>query len=248
MVKRLFVILMAGVISMVAAGCSLKGSEDKDKYTATVEAESYYIPVEVPGKITDVFVKQGDKVKVGDKVAQIDTTSLELQKKQAEAALSIAKLKQEDLPSGTKDNLKGQAQAAVDQAQASADLIQNQINKAAVTAVLEGTISDVLIHKGEMAAAGMNVARVIDLKNKYIKVYIEESKRNAVKLGDVLSLYAEGKVVSEGKIVFIASESEFTPKNVEKKSDKEKTVFQIKLGLSEVEELQPGMLVDVVIK
>lgn len=248
MFKKLFVLFLTCTIGISASGCSLNAKDDKNKYTATVEAESFYIPAEVSGRINEVYLEQGSNIKAGEKVAAIDTKGYELQKKQAEASLQLAKLKLDDLPSSTKDNIKEQAQAAVDQAQAAVDLAQLQIDKALVVSVNDGVISDIFIHKGEMASAGMNIAKAIDLKNKYIKVYVEESKRNSVKLGGTIEIYANDKKLTDGKIAYVAPESEFTPKNVETKSDREKTVFETKIKLDEAVELSTGMLVDALIK
>ncbi|MFL0268806.1 HlyD family secretion protein [Candidatus Clostridium radicumherbarum] len=246
--KKLIALLMTCTFLATITGCTAKQADDTNKYTATVEAESVYIPSETNGKLSDLSIKQGDIIKSGDKIAVVDTSALALQKKQAEADLTMAKLKLDDLPSKASDNIKQQAQAAVDQAQASVDLIQLQISKATITSSIDGTVSDVFIHKGEMAAQGMNIAKVINLKDKYIKVYVEEAKRNAVKLGDSLPIYYNDKKLADGKVVFIAPQSEFTPKNTESKSDKDKTVFEVKISLSDAADLYPGMMVDVVIK
>jgi HlyD family secretion protein len=248
MLRKAGIMILAGTIAVSAAGCSLGAKENMDKYTATVEAESFYIASEINGKVTELSLEQGAEVKVGQKLAQIDVKSYEIQKQQAEAALRLAQLKKEEVPDKAKDNIKEQAKAAVEQAQAAVDLAQLQIDKAQITASIEGTVTDIFIHKGEMALAGMNIAKAIDLKNKYIKVYMEEEKRSLVKLGDVLPVYAEDKKLSDGKIIYIALKSEFTPKNVEKKSDKEKTMFEVKLKLEEAADVSPGMFVDVEIK
>ncbi len=248
MIRRIVSFILAAAVAFGAVGCSFGTKEDKDKYTATVEAESFYIPAEINGKITELSISQGDTIKAGQKLAQMETKSYELQKQQAEAVLTLAKLKLEDISDKAKDNVKEQAKAAVDQAQAAVDLVQLQIDKAQISASREGTVSDIFVHKGEIAAAGVNIAKAIDLKNKYIKVYIEEEKRGIVKLGDIIPIYSADKKLAEGKVIYISPQSEFTPKNVEKKSDREKTVFEIKLSISEGSELSPGMLVDVEIK
>lgn len=248
MLRKLFTLILVGIIGLSAVGCSLESKDNKDNYTATVEAESFYIPAEVTGRVYELNVEQGSIIKEGAKIAAIDTKAYELQKKQAEANLKLAKLKLEDLPSNAKDNIRSQAEAIVDQAQAAVDLAQLKIDRASVTASNDGIISDIFIHNGEMASQGMNIAKAVDLKNKYIKLYIEESKRNLVNLGETVSVYANDKKITEGKVVYIASESEFTPKNVETKNDKEKTVFEVKIKLDDIVELSPGMLVDVEIK
>jgi HlyD family secretion protein len=248
MFKKMLVITLSAAIFIWAAGCSLGTKENKDIYTATVEAESFYIPSEVSGKVVELSIEQGTVIKAGDSIAKIDTSIYELQKQQAAANLKLAKLKLEDIPEGAKDNVKEQARAVIEQAQAALDIAQAQIDKAAVASLNEGIVSEVLVHKGEMATAGMNIAKVINLKNKYIKVYVEEEKRNLISLYDSIPVYFNGIKFDDGKVVYISPESEFTPKNVEKKSDREKTVFEVKLKLSEKADLKPGTLVDVEVR
>jgi HlyD family secretion protein len=248
MFKKATYVLLAAIVALGAAGCSLGVKEDTDKYTATVEAESFYIPAEVSGKLSEVLIEQGGTVKEGQVIAKVNSGVYELQKKQAEASLKIALSKKNDLPDIAKDSLEEQAQAAVEQAQAAVDLAKLQVEKSEIKAQGEGVVSEVFVKRGEMASAGMNIAKVINLKDKYIKVFIEEEKRGLVKLGDVIPVYYDGEKLDEGKIVYVSSQSEFTPKNVEKKSDKEKTVFQIKIKLSETSELYPGMMVDIIMQ
>jgi HlyD family secretion protein len=248
MYKKIISFILASAVSLTTVGCSLGAKENKDKYTATVEAESFYIPAETSGRVVDLSIKQGDSIKAGDKIAKLDASVYELQKNQAEAGLEMAKLKQEDMTDKAKDNVKEQAKAAVKQAQAAVDLAQLQIDKASVVSLNAGVITDVFINKGEMASAGMNIAKAINLQDKYIKVYIEEEKRNIISLNEMVPVYFNNLKLDEGKVIYIAEQSEFTPKNVEKKDDREKTVFQVKLRLSEKSDLKPGMLVDVEVK
>jgi HlyD family secretion protein len=248
MYKKVIAFILALSVAVTAVGCSLGTKGNKDKYTATVEAESFYIPAETSGRVVDLSVKQGDSIKVGDKIALLDAKVYELQKNQAEAGLQIAKLKQKDLPSSAKANVEDQAKAAVKQAQAAVDLTQLQIDKSSVVSLNAGVITDVFISKGEMASTGMNIVKVINLQDKYIRVYIEEEKRSIISLNDVIPVYFNNLKLDEGKVIYIAEESEFTPKNIEKKDDREKTVFQVKLKLSEKSDLKPGMLVEVEVK
>jgi HlyD family secretion protein len=248
MFKKAAYVLLAGIVALGAAGCSLGVKEDSNKYTATVEAESFYIPVEVSGKVTEVSIEQGSTVKEDQVIAKVSSEVYELQKKQAEASLKIAKSKKDDLPDSAKESLEEQAEATVEQAQAAVDLAKLQVEKSEIKAQGEGVVSEVFIKRGEMASAGINIAKVINLKDKYIKVFVEEEKRSLVKLGDTIPVYFNGEKKDEGKIVYVSSQSEFTPKNVEKKSDKEKTVFEIKVKLSEGLELYPGMMVDIIMQ
>ncbi|MBL4938617.1 HlyD family efflux transporter periplasmic adaptor subunit [Clostridium sp. YIM B02515] len=245
MIKKIFSLITVTVLLLNFSGCSLKGEEKSNKYTATVEAESFYIPAEISGKIENISVEQGKEIKANQVVAQIESKGLEIQKQQAEAVLNIAKLKKDDLPSKASSKVKDQAEEAVKQAQASVDLLSLQIEKTKVTSANDGVISDVFLHKGEIASPGMNIAKAINLKTRYVKIYVEEEKRNEIKLNSNFPIYYNGKDLGQGKVIYISPESEFTPKNVEKKSDKEKTVFEVKLKLDDNTTLMPGTMVDV---
>lgn len=248
MYKKSWSFILAAAVILNFTGCGIKTEDASNKYTATVEAESFYIPAEVSGKIALINVEQGSEIKADEVIAELEDKSLELQKQQAEAALKIAQLKRDDLPSRASSKTKSQAKEAVKQAQAAVDLVKLQIEKTKVMSAMDGIVSEVFLHKGELAAPGMNIAKAINLKSRYIKIYVEEKKRNAVKLSSSMPLYYNGENLGEGKIIYISPESEFTPKNIEKKSDREKTVFEVKIKLQDNTSLMPGTMVDVEIK
>lgn len=249
MLRKSLIGIFIGAAVVITSGCSFANNDqDKNKYTATVEAESFYIPAEVSGKVMELNVNQGTNIKSGQKAAQIETTAYELQKKQADAALKMAEDKQGDVPDNAKDSVKNEAQAAVDQAQAAVDLAQLQVSKGSVLTANEGTIVDVYVHKGELVSSGMNIAKAINLNTKYIKIYLEETKRNSIKLGDSIPVYSDDEKIGEGKVIYISPESEFTPKNTETKSDKEKTLFEVKLSLGSNTDAAVGALVDAEVK
>lgn len=248
MYKKSWSFILAAAVVLTFTGCSIKTEDNSNKYTATVEAESFYIPAEVSGKVTSIGVDQGSEIKVGQVIAEIEDKGLELQKQQAEAALKIAQLRRDDLPSRASSKIKSQAKETVKQAQASLDLVKLQIEKSKVMSAMDGMISEVFLHKGEVVTPGMNIAKAVNLKSRYIKIYVEEKKRNAVKLNNSMPIYYDGKDLGEGKIIYISPESEFTPKNIEKKSDREKTVFEVKIKIQDNISLMPGTMVDVEIK
>ncbi|GFZ34239.1 hemolysin D [Clostridium zeae] len=246
MIKKVisFILLLT---TLSLAGCSTNKNSNNNIYTGTVESENFNISSEVTGKINEINITEGSLIKSGDKIVQVDSKSYELQKQQAEATLKIAKAKQSDIPDSAKTSIKEEAQGAIDQAQASVDLAKLQIEKTTITSYIDGTITEVLVHKGDLVTPGMNVAKVTDLKNKYIKIYIEESKRSKVKLNNSLTIKFNDKT-EKGKITYISDQSEFTPKNVETKDDKEKTLFEVKLKLDDNSTATPGLMADVILE
>jgi HlyD family secretion protein len=77
---------------------------------------------------------------------------------------------------------------------------------------------------------------------------VNETKLGLVKLGQKARVFSDtypGKAY-EGRITYIASEAEFTPKNVQTKEERVKLVFGVKVSVTNVnDELKPGMPADV---
>jgi len=80
-----------------------------------------------------------------------------------------------------------------------------------------------------------------------LKAYINEADLGRVKLGQKVSVNTDsypGKVYP-GKIIFISSEAEFTPKNVQTAKERVKLVYRIKVNMENPHgELKPGMPAD----
>lgn len=75
----------------------------------------------IPGRITEVLIKEGDQVTYGQIVARIETREIIAQKQQAEAALATAKARYEEITAGARPQEIDQARSAFDQAKASLD-------------------------------------------------------------------------------------------------------------------------------
>lgn len=246
--KKVCLIAMSLLVISIFTGCNaLKQTED-NRYTATVESNSYNISTEIGGKLSAVNLVEGQEVKQGEKVAKLDIKLYNLQKKQAEIAMNAAKLKKDALPSTASDNMIKQADNGIEASQNAVDLAQLQIDKTDINSDFMGTVTEIFVNKGEMVAPGMTIAKVINNNEKFAKIYVEESKRHEVKLGQELDIYFNDKQIGKGKVTVISPLSEFTPKNTETKSGKEKTVFQVKLSLENNENIVPGMMVDVMLK
>lgn len=232
------------ILLLVLSGCT-KSKTESSRYTGTVEANSFLITSEVSGQVKEVFIAEGDKIDAGAKIAQIDSSAYQLNKDMADANLKMAKARLNQLPDRASDDKEDELKGAVEAAEAQVKLSQLQTDKCSIKALNSGIITTLYVNKGEIVSQGMNIAKAYDLKNQYIKVYIEESKRDKVKLNETLNIYVNDNKIIKGKISYIASESEFTPKNTETKEDKENTVFMIKLKIDESDKVYPGMMLDV---
>ena len=86
-----------------------------------------------------------------------------------------------------------------------------------------------------------------DVAKPWLKAFINESDLGRVKLGQKVSVTTDTYPGKEypGKVTFISSEAEFTPKNVQTAKERVKLVYRIKVGLENPQnELKPGMPAD----
>jgi len=79
-----------------------------------------------------------------------------------------------------------------------------------------------------------------------VKIYVEESKRDKIKLNDTFTASLNNKEVI-GRVIYLSPKSEFTPKNVETKDEKAKTLFEVKLQLPDNVTSSVGSMVDIII-
>jgi HlyD family secretion protein len=103
---------------------------------------------------------------------------------------------------------------------------------------------------GEMLAAGAPVVTIARMDEVWLRGYIPEAEVGRVAIGQRARVTADawpGRVL-EGRVSFISSEAEFTPKNVQTEKERVKLVYRIKVTLPNPKgELKPGMPVDAVI-
>lgn len=181
--------------------------------------------------------------------AQVDKAKAQYER--AEAAVQAAQAQLEALKAGATPEQIAVAEAQVKQAQAAADLLKVQLDKMTLTAPASGMVMERTVHRGEMAAAGATLMTIANLDEVTLTIYIPEDEIGKVKVGQTVEVSVDsfpGKVF-QGRVSYIASEAEFTPKNVQTKEERVNMVFAVKVKIpNPTHELKPGMPADAVIK
>ncbi len=102
-----------------------------------------------------------------------------------------------------------------------------------VKSPVKGTIIQKYVQEGEIAAPGRALFKVADLTNMELKAYISGNQLSSVNIGDDVSVYIDGDKENlkkyTGKISWIASEAEFTPKNIQTREERLSQVYAIKV-------------------
>jgi HlyD family secretion protein len=96
-------------------------------------------------------------------------------------------------------------------------------------------------------APGTPVVTIADLDHLWMRGYISETDLAKVKLGQPATVKCDtypGKFF-KGRVSFISSQAEFTPKSVETYKERVTLVYRIKIDLDNQDhELKPGMPID----
>jgi HlyD family secretion protein len=169
----------------------------------------------------------------------------------ARSALARARAQNELVQIGPREEQKRQAKSRYEQAEAALKLAETQLSYAVIYAPLTGVVLSKNIEPGEIVAPGTAVVTVGDLVNVWLRGYIQESDLGRVKVGQSASVTTDtypGKAY-KGRVSFISSQAEFTPKNVQTPKERVKLVYRIKIDITNPKmELKPGMPADAVIE
>lgn len=132
-----------------------------------------------------------------------------------------------------------QAQAGIEQAQAGINQAQSQINRVKsiqsdmyVRAPQAGRVEYRIVEVGNVIAPGSKVVTLVDPNDVYLEIFLPTDSSNQVQIGSPARILLDGiKAVLPAKVSFVANQSQFTPKSVETKNEREKMMYRVKLSL-----------------
>ena len=125
------------------------------------------------------------------------------------------------------------ARKSVEAAKAEAAKIQSRIDDMTLKSTVEGRVLYRLAEEGEVLGSGGKVLTLVNLGDVYMEIYLPAQDAVKTKLGadarivlDVAPEYA-----ARAKVTFVAPEAQFTPKEVETRSERDKLMFRVKLSV-----------------
>ncbi|HEX4802694.1 MAG TPA: HlyD family efflux transporter periplasmic adaptor subunit [Myxococcaceae bacterium] len=229
-------------------------------------------------RVKKIFVDEGDLVKPGQVLVQLDTVTLEANLAEANAAVAaaeerlalananISKQKSEialaNVEAARSKNLVREgagsqreldvrntrvqttkasyeeavaglqtAKQQVEVARANAATIQTRIDDATLKSPVTGRVLYRLAEPGEVLAGGGKALTLVNLEDIYMEIFLPSAEAAQTKLG------AEGRITVDydpdravaGFVSFVSPEAQFTPKQVETRSEREKLMFRVKI-------------------
>ncbi len=179
--------------------------------------------------------------------AQIKVVEAEAAHKTALVEVEVAKAQLDLLKAGARSEQIALAQAQVEQAEANLAALNVKRDKHTLVAQLAGWVVEQTAYEGEMAIPGAPLLTLADLTNVTLTVYVPEPDIDTISVGQMVEVFVDtfpGEPFL-GELIFINSEAEFTPKNVQTKEERINTVFAVKIELkNEDQRLKPGMPAD----
>lgn len=236
-----------------------------------IEGREYNVGTKVGGRIDDISISEGQNVEAGEVLAVVHskqrvallgaaearlkeaTSNLSLAKSEFERydrlfkANAIAKMKYDRI-----ENRYVQAKEDLVAAHREVDKMSADVEDTNIVAPISGTIVTKIVRTGEVVAEGTPLATLVNMDDLYLKVFLTTDRAGKVSLGDEAMIYPDAfpREKFEAFVQKVGQKAEFTPKNVETKSQRAKLVFEIKLQVKDNKsrKLKPGMPCDAVIK
>jgi HlyD family secretion protein len=179
----------------------------------------------------DAIVKQSKEryalVVAGPRKEQIDAAAKQVER--SRAALKVGEANSLELKRRQQEIATRRAE--VERARAQVALVDSQLADTIAASPVGGVVLTKSADVGEILAPGTTVVTVGDIDHPWLRGYINETDLGRVKLGSKVQVTTDsfpGKIY-QGRVTFISSEAEFTPKQIQTKEERVKLVYRIKI-------------------
>ena len=162
--------------------------------TGRLEAENnVFVSPQMGGAITKIFVKVGDFVSKGQKIATLDNSILRNSIQEVQLQLETAKTIFErqknlwDQKIGTEIQYI-QAKSSVESLERRIVTLRSQDGMNVVLSPISGVVDEVRLKEGEIAAPGLGILRVVNLNDLKVVANISDTYAGTISKGNLISI------------------------------------------------------------
>ena len=123
--------------------------------------------------------------------------------------------------------------------------IEDRLSKCRIVSPVGGTVLAKYAEAGELAAVGRPLVKVADLGQVYLRAYFTSEQLSSLRLGQQVTVTADfggdERIDYPGRITWIASESEFTPKSIQTRNSRANLVYAVKIAVKNDGRLKLGL-------
>ena len=116
-----------------------------------------------------------------------------------------------------------------------AEQLRDQIRKCHILVPAKGTVIEKYVERGEFVSAGKPLFKMADTENMFIRAYVTSAQLENIKTGQKATVFADygngGKKEDEGRVTWISSRSEFTPKTILTDDERADLVYAVKVAI-----------------
>lgn len=131
------------------------------------------------------------------------------------------------------------------------DKINDQIKKCQILNPITGTILTKYAEPNEITTFGKPLYKIANLEDMNLRVYISETQLASIKIGQEVIVktddFDQAKAY-KGKIIWISSQAEFTPKVIQTKEERANLVYAVKISVKNDGSLKIRMPAEVWLK
>ena len=123
--------------------------------------------------------------------------------------------------------------------------LDDMLSKCRIISPINGTVLVKYAQAGELATIGKPLMKVADLSQIYLRAYFTSDQLAHLNLGKEVTVTADfgadQRYDYKGKVVWISSESEFTPKTIQTKDTRANLVYAVKIAVKNDGRLKVGL-------
>ena len=122
---------------------------------------------------------------------------------------------------------------------------QDQLSKCRICSPVSGTVLTTYANEGESVTSGKPLFKLANLSETYVRAYFTTSQLGNLKLGDELTVIPDDGSASpkeyRGRVIWISSQAEFTPKDIQTRDERADLVYAVKVAVPNDGTLRLGM-------
>ncbi|MFH7807077.1 MULTISPECIES: HlyD family efflux transporter periplasmic adaptor subunit [unclassified Acinetobacter] len=172
---------------------------------------------------------------LGQAVSKQEVDTAKSTMKTAEAALRESEANLQLLLKGVRKEDREAAKAQYDSTKASLDLIKYQIAQSELRSPVDGVVRARLQEVGDMTTSSKSVYTIALTDPKWVRVYASETELGQIKMGSTATILRDSQPDQPitGKIGYISSVAEFTPKTVQTEDIRTTLVYEVRIYVND---------------
>jgi HlyD family secretion protein len=163
----------------------------------------------------------------------LETAKATLKNAQAQADAAHAKQDAAQARASASQAQADAAQRQIEVAMAQVAVTKSRIKDATLISPVTGRVLYRLVEPGEVLGPGGKALTLVDLSDVYMEIFLPSNQAGALKVGAParITVDYEPNAAAAAFVSFVSPEAQFTPKQVETQTEREKLMFRVKLQI-----------------